>query len=166
MNDDILLNETNDEKNDINLNINISVDQDDLTRKFIKELTETLEEYNNTLNNDLTLTETEEMEFYKQKESFLQEFFKKELENTEKGQIFLVTDKYENDTELHRYKVTQFKNNAEYKYVTFEKDLPENIKINDVVRKIDEKYIYDEEATRYIKDELIKIKNNIIKNRN
>ena len=165
MNDDILLNETNDGKKDINLNINISVEQDDLTRKFIKELTETLEEYNNSLNDDLKLTEAEEMLFYKQKEIFLQEFFKKELDNTEKGQIFLVTDKYENDTELHRYKVTQYKNNAEYKYVTFEKDLPENIKINDVVRKINEKYIYDEEATQFIKEELIKIKNDIINNR-
>ena len=96
MNDDLLLNEESSKK-DVNLNINISVEQDDLTRKFIKELTDTLEEYNknNSTTAEIKLSKDEEMEFYKQKEAFLQDYFKKELANTEKGEIFVVTDKYE-----------------------------------------------------------------------
>lgn len=162
MREDVFLNE---EKSK-NLNINISLENlehNERTKKFVEELTEVLERFNNIENTKLT--HDEEMCFYKEKEAFMQDFFKKELANTEKGEIFIVTDKYENDTELHRYKITQYKNNAEYKYVRFEKDLPEDVKINDIIRKVEEKYIYDEEATIYVRETLRNIKKEIIKNR-
>lgn len=159
------------EDKNINVNINVSVEnseQNELGKKFIKELTDALEKFNNeeTKIKDVKLTEDEEWEFYKGKRDFLHNLFKKELSNVEKGEMFIVTDKYENDVEYHRYKVTQYKNNAEYKYVTFAKNLPENVKIGDVVRKIDGRYIYDEEATRYVNDTIDKIKKDIIDKRN
>ena len=167
--EDNLLDNANDKK--MNFNINVSIDnpeENELGKKFIKELTNALEKFNqdekvNTEN--IKLTEDEEWEFYKGKRDFLHSFFQKELSNPEKGEIFIVTDKYENDVEYHRYKVTQYKNNAEYKYVTFEKDLPENVAIGDVVRKIDGKYIYDYEATKYVNDTIQKIKREIIEKR-
>ena len=76
--------------------------------------------------------------------------FQQELSDTSSGEIYIVTDKYEND-EYHRYKVTQYKNNLECKYIAFAKDLPENVQLRDVVRKVDDKYIYDQEATQYVK---------------
>ena len=77
----------------------------------------------------------------------------------------MVTDKFENDSEYHRYKVAQYKNDKECKYIAFEKDLPENIKIGDMVRKVDGKYQLDEQATEFVNDSINNIMNEIIKNR-
>lgn len=119
------------------------------------------------LNKDKTmLTNDEEIKFSRDKFKFLQNYFIKELSNLEKGEIFIVTNKYENDIKLHRYKVAQYKNNFECKYIAFEKDLPENVKLGDVVRKIDGKYIYDEQATKYVNDSIKQIKEDIINSRN
>lgn len=43
--------------------------------------------------------------------------------------------------------------------------MPENVKLGDVVRKIDGKYIYDEQATKYVTDSINKIKEDIINKR-
>lgn len=142
--------------------------QNDLLENFMKELGETLENFNNEKNlkeetNDIELTPEEDLEFYRQESEFLQEYFKKELADLSKGELFIVTDKYENDNEYHRYKVAQYKNNLECKYIAFEKDLPENVKLGDAVRKIDGKYIYDEQSTQYISDSINEIKQNIKK---
>jgi len=138
--------------------------------KFIKELSEALEKYNKENKEkqdvvDVKLTNTEEAELDRREFDFLQEYFAKELEDKTKGEIFIVTNKYENDKEYHRYKVAQYKDNLECKRIAFEEDLPENTKIRDVVRKIDEKYIYDEKATEYVKGALNRIKQDIISNR-
>lgn len=82
-----------------------------------------------------------------------------------KGEIFLVTNKYENDYEYHRYKVAQYIEGHERKYIAFEKNLPENVKLGDIVRKIDGKYIYDKQATQYIKNSLNEMKQDIIDKR-
>ena len=147
-------------------------EQDELTEKFMKELTKALENYNNKnedkynqLIEEIKLTDEEELIFHKEKMDFMQDFFSKELQNTDKGEIFIVTNKYENDYEYHRYKVAQYKNDKEYKYITFEKDLPENVKLHDIVRKVNGKYIYDEEATQYVQNAICKIKLNIINKR-
>ena len=62
--------------------------------------------------------------------------------------------------------MAQYKDNKEWKYITFEKDLPKNVQLGDVVRKIDGKYIYDKQATQYVNDSINKIKQNIIDKRN
>ena len=145
---------------DLNINFSLeNIEKDETAKKFVQELTKALENYNNqnNLNNNIKLTNQQELEFHKAKAKFLQNFFDKELLNKEKGEVFIVTDKYENDVEYHRYKVTQYKENAEYKYIAFAKELPENIAIGDIVRKKEGKYIYDEEATRYVKEELQKL---------
>ena len=95
----------------------------------------------------------------------MQEYFEDELADLSKDEIFLVTNKYENDYEYHRYKVAQYRENKEYKYIAFEKDLPTNVQLGDVVRKINGKYIYDEQATQYVNDSLNNIKQDIISNR-
>ena len=141
-------------------------------RNFIEELNKTLEKMKNKndlkgeKNDEIKLNSKEELEFDRKEFKFLQEYFKKELSNLSKGEIFIVTNKYENDNELHRYKVTQYKNNLEYKYIAFEKDLPKNVKLGDVVRRINEIYIYDEQATKYINNSINKINKDIINNRN
>lgn len=139
---------------------------------FIKELTKALEVYNkNDMNinvdyiENIELTPEEDWEFYKKENDFLKNYFKKELSDISKGEVFIVTNRYEADTENRRYKVTQYKNNKECKYIAFEKDLPSNVQLNDVVRKIDGKYIYDEQATQYVNNSINKIKQDIINKR-
>lgn len=95
----------------------------------------------------------------------VQDYFEKESLNSSKGELYIVKNKYENDNEYHRYKVAQYKDNLECKYIAFEKDLPENVRLGDVVRKIDGKYIYDRQATQYVNNYINKIKRDIINNR-
>ena len=141
-----------------------------MAEKFIKELGEALDKYNRESKEEqdienVKLTNTEEAELDRREFDFLQDYFAKELEDKTKGEIFIVTNKYENDKEYHRYKIAQYKDNLECKRVAFEEDLPENTKLRDVVRKIDGKYIYDEKATEYVKSAINKIKQDIIINR-
>ena len=74
---------------------------------------------------DIKLTPEEEFEFYTKRQEFLENYFKTELSDLSKGETFIITDKYENDYEYHRYKVTQYKANIEHKCIAFEEDLPE-----------------------------------------
>lgn len=141
-----------------------------IVKDFIKELEETLQNYNNKDSgdrnmDDIELTAKEELEFDRRKFEFLENFFEKELANLSEKEAFIVTNKYENDIENQRYKVAQYKDGFEYKYVAFEKDLPTNVKLGDVVRKIDGHYIYDAQATKYVGDSINKIKEEIIRNR-
>lgn len=149
---------------DLNLNkITEKLSQSEFVKNFIQELGKTLENSNNQ-NSNVQLTDKEELEFEKREFDFLQEYFKKELSDLSKGEVFIVTNKYDND-ELHRYKVTQYKNNLECKYIAFEKDLPQNVKLKDVVRKVNGSYIYDEQATQYLKNAINEIKQEIVNNR-
>lgn len=144
------------------------IEQNSFIKSFIKELNEALENFNskNELKgkkmDDIKLTQEEELEFYRKKSDFLQEYFKDELSDLSKGETFIVTNKYENDYEYHRYKVAQYKDNKEWKYITFEKDLPQNVQLGDIVRKINGKYIYDKQATQYVNKSLNEIKQTII----
>ena len=61
--------------------------------------------------------------------------------------------------------MTQYKNNLECKYIAFEKDLPQNVELGDVVRKIGGKYIYDEQETKYLKWCKNKIRQDIMNKR-
>lgn len=142
---------------ELNLNkIVENIKQSDFIENFIKELSNALTNYDPKNNrevygenmNNVELTADEELEFNRKEFDFFQDYFKKELSDLSKGEIFLVTNKYENDYEYHRYKVAQYRDNKECKYIAFEKDLPTNVKLGDVVRKINGKYIYDEQATR------------------
>lgn len=150
---------------DLNLNkIVKKLEDNSFVTNFIKELSEQLEKTNNKnqMNNEnigeMELTPEEEKIFYRKKWDLLEGYFNKELSNLSKGEAFLVTDKFENDDEYHRYKVTQYKNNIEHKKIAFEKDLPNNVQIGDIVRKVDNHYILDEQATEFIKKSI----NNII----
>lgn len=140
-------------------------------KKFLKELSETLDNFNekNEIKKEnieeIKLTQEEDLEFYRKESEFLQNYFKKELSDLSNGEIYLVTNKYENDNEYHRYKVAQYINKHERKYIAFEKELPENVKIGDVVRKVNGKYIYDKKATQYVKNSINKIKYDIINKR-
>lgn len=157
---------------DLELNIKVEkIEENELAQNFIKELSNALNNFNNEneLKGDrmdnVKLTNQEEIEFNKKEFNFLQEYFKKELSDLSQGEIYIVTNKYENDNDYHRYKVAQYKNNFECKYIVFEKDLPKNIKLGDIVRKVDGKYIYDEKATQYVNESINKIKEEIINNR-
>lgn len=157
---------------ELNLNrIREKIEQNDFIKNFMKELSEALENFNRRESkgekmDDIKLTSEEDLEFYRKKSNFLQEYFKDELSDLSKGEIFLVTNKYENDYEYHRYKVAQYKDNHERKYIAFEKDLPKNVQLGDVVRKLDGKYIYDGQATKYVNDSINRFKRDIINNRN
>lgn len=121
--------------------------QNDLIENFMKELGNALANSNNSVNN-IALTAEEELEFDRREFEFLQDYFKKELSDLRNGEIYMVTNKYEKDEEHHRYKVAQYKDDKEYKYIAFEKDLPENVQLRDIVRKVNGSYIYDGQATR------------------
>ncbi len=145
--------------------------QNDFIKNFIKELSEALENFSHQNKvkgekmEEVKLTPEEDLKFYRNKWDFLENYFEKELSDLSKGEIFLVTNKYENDYEYHRYKVTQYIEGHERKYIAFEKDLPENVQLGDVVRKIDGKYIYDKQATQYVNNSINKIKQDIINKR-
>lgn len=145
--------------------------QNDFIKNFIKELSEALENFNHQNKvkgekmEEVKLTPEEDLKFYRKKWDFLENYFEKELSDLSKGEIFLVTNKYENDYEYHRYKVAQYAEEHERKYIAFKKDLPENVQLGDVVRKIDGKYIFDRQATQYVKNSLNEIKQDIINNR-
>ncbi len=146
---------------ELNLNkITEKLSQSEFVKNFIQELGKTLE----NSNNNVELTEKEQLEFEKREFDFLQEYFEKELSDLSNGEVFIVTNKYDND-ELHRYKVTQYKNNLECKYIAFKKDLPQNVQLRDVVRKVNGSYIYDEQATQYLKNAINEIKQEIVNNR-
>ena len=146
--------------------------QNDFVENFINELSEALKNFSiqekvkSKKIGEVRLTPEEDIKFYRKKWNFLENYFEKELSDLSKGEIFLVTNKYENDYEYHRYKVTQYVDGHERKYIAFEKDLPENVQLGDVVRKINGKYIYDKQATQYIKKSLNEIKQRIINERN
>ena len=148
------------------------IEQNDFIKNFIKELSDTLESFIHQKDlkggkmEDVKLTQEEDLEFYRRKSDFLQKYFKEELKDLSKGEIFLVTNKFENDYEYHRYKVAQYIDNHERKYIAFEKDLPQNVQLGDVVRKKDGKYIYDAQATKYVNDSINEFKRDIINNRN
>ena len=148
------------------------MEQGDFIKKFIKELSEAIEKFNSKEKmevekmDDIELTQEEDLEFYRRESKFLQDFFKNELSDISKGEIFIVTDKFENDDEYHRFKIAQYKDNKEYKFVKFEKDLPENVQVGDVVRKINGCYVYDEQATKQVKDFRDKTKQEILNERN
>ena len=150
----------------MNLNINNSEDleKNKLIKEFIKKLNDALEKLKNNIESEI-LTPEEDMIFYREKTSFLKEFFKEKLSNKNEGEIFIVTDKYENDSENQRYKVAQYIDNQEWKFVAFKKDLPENVKIGDIVRKNDGKYFFDEKSTEFVNNNLDRIKKEIINNR-
>lgn len=159
----------------MNLNldkITEKLDQNSFVKDFIKELSGYLTSTTHKnyieggIMNDIELTPEENFEFYRRRWDLLENFFKEELSNPSKGEVFIVTDKYENDYEYHRYKVTQYKDNVEHKCIAFENDLPENVQLGDVIRKIHGKYFYDEQATLYINNSLNSIKQSIINNRN
>ena len=106
------------------LDINKVIDkitQNDFIDNFIKELSITLEKYTNKNvskvegenMNEIELTTEEELEFDRKEFDFLQNYFKRELSDLDKGETYIVTDKFENDNEYHRYKVTQYKDNLE-----------------------------------------------------
>lgn len=145
--------------------------QNDFIKNFIKELSEALENFSHQNKvkgekmEEVKLTPEEDLIFYRKKWDLLENYFKKELSDLSKGEIFLVTNKYENDYEYHRYKVAQYVEGHERKYIAFKKDLPENVQLGDVVRKIDGKYIFDRQATQYVKNSLNEIKQDIINNR-
>ena len=152
---------------DLNLNkMSKRLEQNNFIKNFIKELTKAFNSERKIKSEKIILNSEEDLKFYRKKWDFLEEYFNKELSDLSKGEIFIVTNKYENDYEYHRYKVTQYKNHKECKYIAFEKDLPKNVKLGDVVRKINGIYIYDEQATKYINDSINKIKQDIINNRN
>ena len=120
---------------ELNLNKIIeNIKQNDFIENFIKELGDALFHNNNA--NNIELTAEEELEFDRREFDFLQNYFREELSDLSNGEIYMVTNKYENDEEYHRYKVAQYKDNREYKYITFEQDLPENIQLRDIVRKM------------------------------
>lgn len=145
--------------------------ENDFIKNFIKELSEALENFSHQNKvkgekmDEVKLTPEEDLKFYRKKWDFLENYFEKELSDLSKGEIFLVTNKYENDYEYHRYKVAQYIEGHERKYIAFEKDLPENVQLGDVVRKIDGKYIYDKNATQYVKSSINEIKQDIISKR-
>lgn len=149
-----------------------NIRENNIIKNFINELSDYLENFNNKNNvyggnmDDIKLTPKEEFELHRKEFKFLQEYFKQELSNPSKGEMYIVTNKYENDIEYHRYKVAQYKDNFECKYIAYEKDLPKNVQIKDVIKKIDGKYIYDKQATEYVRNCINQIKKDIINKRN
>ena len=169
----------------MNLEINNFVQNlqnNNLVESFLKELSNALENYDKKLSNDnnnlfkgihncysidefidknFNFTQEQYFEFNRKKDEFLQNYFSNSEVNPD-GNLFLVTNKYKNDTELYRYKLAQYKNNAEYKYVVSKNDLPDDIQLGDVVRKTNNQYIKDEQASQYVRKSIEEILKQIL----
>lgn len=111
-------------------------------------------------------TQEEAFEFYRKEDAFLENFFDKELADLSQGEAFIVSNRYNDDRISHRYKVAQYKNGMECKHVVSESVLPVGVKLNDIVRKIGNKFYYDEYSTKYVNDTIEKIKQDILDKRN
>ena len=76
------------------------LEQNDFIKNFMNELSKALEKFNNENGlkgekmEDTKLTQEEDMEFYRKKWDFLENYFNKELSDLSKGEIFIVTNKY------------------------------------------------------------------------
>lgn len=169
----------------MNLEINNFVQNlqnNNLVESFLKELSNALENYDKKLSNDnnnlfkgihncysidefidknFNFTQEQYFEFNRKKDEFLQNYFSNSEVNPD-GNLFLVTNKYKNDTELNRYKFAQYKNNAEYKYVISKNELPDDIQLGDVVRKTNNQYIKDEQASQYVRKSIEEILKQIL----
>ena len=83
-------------------NILNNIRENKVVKNFISELSDYLEYFNNKNNvgegnmDEIKLTPEEEFELHREEFKFLQEYFKKELSNISKGEIYVVTNKYEN----------------------------------------------------------------------
>ncbi len=157
----------------MNLNFDIPLNKtkdNEFSKKLIQNFYKYIRRFKNGYDTpDLVgprFTQEEDLEYYRKEFDFLESFFDKELADKSRGEAFIVTDRYNGDRISHRYKVTQYKNSTECKYVVSESVLPVGVKLNDIVRKVDGKYYYDEQATKYVNNTLNKFKQEILDKRN
>ena len=113
------------------------------------------------IDKNFNLTQKQYFEFNKKKDEFLQNYFCNSKFNPD-GNLFLVTNKYKNDFELNRYKLAQYKNNAEYKYVVSKNELPADIQLGDVLRKVNSQYIKNNQVTEFVKKSINEILKQVI----
>lgn len=111
-------------------------------------------------------TQEEAFEFYRKEDAFLESFFDKELADLSQGEAFIVSNRYNDDSICHRYKVAQYQDKKMNITVVPESVLPVGVKLNDIVRKIDGKFYYDEYSTKYVNDNREKIIQDILDKRN
>ena len=77
---------------------------------------------------------------------------------------YILHNKYSEDD---RYKVEQCRNNQSILKVIHEGDLLDtDLKVGDILRKVDGKYVLDEAKTKEVKEKLEEIKQSIIQQRN
>ena len=75
--------------------------QNDFIKNFIEELSGALENFSHQNQvkvekvEEVELTPEEDLEFYRKESNFLQNYFKDELSDLSKGEIYLVTNKYD-----------------------------------------------------------------------
>lgn len=111
-------------------------------------------------------TQEEAFEFYRKQDAFLESFFDKELADLSQGEAFIVSNRYNDDSICHRYKVAQYRDKKMNITVVPESVLPVGVKLNDIVRKIDSKFYYDEYSTKYVNENREKIIQDILDKRN
>lgn len=111
-------------------------------------------------------TQEEAFEFYRKQDAFLESFFDKELADLSQGETFIVTNRYNGDRICHRFSIAQYQDKKMNINVVPESVLPVGVKLNDIVRKIDGKFYYDEYSTKYVNDNREKIIQDILDKRN
>lgn len=111
-------------------------------------------------------TQEEAFEFYRKEDAFLESFFDKELADLSQGEAFIVSNRYNDDRISHRYKIAQYQDKKMNITVVPESILPVGVKLNDIVRKIDGKFYYDEYSTKYVNENREKIIQDILDKRN
>lgn len=143
---------------ELNLSKSSKIINSTIVQNFIKEMEKALMKKEELTNYELGIYDRKEFEF-------LREFFDKRLSNTSRGETFIVHDKYYNDPK-GRYHVAQYKEKQECLKIAFKENLPTDVKIGDVlVKKEDGNYYHDREATNYVRNNLDRIKQQIIAER-
>ena len=131
---------------------------------FINELKKALaKEKSNTIAREEMLTSEEQSIYDDQRNLLLQ---RHRIETLNKGDMFVVNTEPP-QMYLDRYKIKQILENGILSYKTlYDYELPDGIHKGDVLRKQGDEYIYDEESTKYLSEQLEEIQNNIIAERN
>lgn len=84
-------------------------------------------------------------------------------ETVEKGDLYFIVEKYKTDNTYTTYKYELDDDNV---LKIQENELPQGAMVNTVLRKIDEKYIIDEEATKELENKITEMANELLSGQN
>lgn len=132
--------------------------------QFLKDLSNYLENINNELGiieqvkDEKNISEISENKMLNEQNKILKNYANK---TKEEGALYFISSKSKSD---NKYTVFKYENNKESTIKIEQNKMPENIVVNSILRKHNDKYILDNKATEVIKNEIEQMVNKVIEN--